>query len=383
MHTVSSGSGYPSISFGKVVHQSLQIINCSFAASQIDKELKGNGGLPGARPPIYAHTGSPNDFSVIEGELVFALSSDTGGVGNIPVRSALNGVPSTGATQEAQIAALMDKLVVVGFAGKTSVASQKALSLTEAPVALVGGQISAPNVTQEEWYTGDILIWTLPHPNRSSTQAPIDGSIQVTAQRRVIEPVPLRCLMRPFVEGNVTPEQFKRVVPMDKLQSFTKSGALHRFIRCIVFHALVHQRYITQIEFNAGDLPAQNVLRAERLLTFLQFNGALPADRGAMYGRGPLLTAARVVADIASADAIANSMIELLDRGINEPTFAAADIMTSLLGLTPLTTSLLSSREVARVLKGARPGFDGDISITFGSYNMGAAHFQEAPRGAI
>lgn len=368
MSGIASRTGNTSLTNGQLAPQSLQVINCTYASQQIELEMKGLSGGPLA-DPLYKPSSSINDHMVAFGEVLFQLKNMVGGYGNPVVRSSLQGIvppgtaPGPGNPIDHRIGDLMDEIVIIGLAGKTCIPNQRVLSHTENPVALVGGHVTIVNVSPDEWRTGDTLIACLPKKDRINTQAPNDGSLQVTALRRIIEPVPLRTLMAPILKGTAKAEDFHRVVSHRKLQSFIKSRAFYELVRSIAFHASVW----SLVGAATDD---------ERTAMLNEFNGTMEANRKNQYTIVPgKLSAANLDTAETQSNAFATYMNKWMDRNSGQPTQAAADIMSNILRVSSVTTSLLSSRTLGRVTRGCRPGNEGDVTINLGMYNLNETSF--------
>ncbi len=367
MSGIASRTGNTSLTNGQLAPQSLQVINCTYASQQIELEMKGLSGGPLA-DPLYKPSSSINDHMVAFGEVLFQLKNMVGGYGNPVVRSSLQGIvppgtaPGPGNPIDYRIGDLMDEIVIIGLAGKTCIPNQRVLSHTENPVALVGGHVTIVNVSPDEWRTGDTLIACLPKKDRINTQAPNDGSLQVTALRRIIEPVPLRTLMAPILKGTAKAEDFHRVVSHRKLQSFIKSRAFYELIRSIAFHVMV---FTTTATASAD----------ERIAMLNAFNGTMDANRKNHYTIVAPLTDNKLNSAITDSKAVADYMNKFMDRDSGQPTQAAADIMANILRVSSVTTSLLGARTLGRVTRGCRPGNEGDVTINLGMYNLNETSF--------
>lgn len=368
MSSIASLSGNSSITNGELAPQSLQVINCTYASQQIERDMKG-GSMGPAADPLYRPSSDPNDHMIAFGDVLFQLKNMSGGFGNPIVRSSLQGIvpqgvpPPPGSDTDLRIGTLMDDIIIVGFSGKTCIPNQRALSHTENPIALVCGHITIVNVSQDEWRAGDTLIACLPAKGRINTQAPNDGSLNVTALRRVVEPVPLRTLMAPIRAGKATTEQFHRVVSRNKLQSFIKSRAVNELIESIAFHLSVF------IQAGAG------VTDDQRREMLKEFTGSMESERSGAYTQTTVLTAAMLAVAKTDSKKAAAYMTKWMDLDSNKPTQASVDVMASVLRLSSLTTSLLSHRTLGRVTRGCRPGAKGDVSIGLGAFNINETNF--------
>ena len=338
----------------QIIPQALQVVNCSFASNEISQITNPTPSMSALKAPIYQTSPDKNDFMCGAGEICVANHSAANGGWNIPVRTALNGIVANGTTPAEQIANLTDDLVIVGVCLKTCIVNQRALSHTESPVAVVGGHVPVLNTSVYASRCGDILIACFPDPKMVTSQAPIDGSYPVTAIRRVVETVPLRCLMPKVWNGGYTKAEFNRLVPERKLTTLFKSKA---FVDLVEF-ILINATHITDLGDNslAGDARARGHLQP--------FDAAYQNER---YAAGYVPGDGHVNAFRDSARKFQRRIVGL----DGSHTIVGVDLFRHLLKISSFTTSLVASREIGRVTRGAPPGSFQGVTVTMGSFNAG------------
>jgi hypothetical protein len=341
---------------GFLAPQALQLIDCSFPSGQIENEMN-----PTTKPnckPLFPPSTSIQDYMVSEGEVCFSLSNPIERAGNIPARTALNGLVVKGSTSSEQLAYFYDNLVIIGLAHKTCTVNDRVLSHTENPVAAVGGSMTILNVTKYDYRTGDILIATVPSFTRGSSQAPKDGSMEITAYRRVLEQVPLRCIVTPLIKGTMKPDEFEQIMPHKKMVSIIKSKVFRDMLRTVFYHAYALGHLSTKAD-------------PEKYIKSLKDG---PDDfhksKKAQYDTATYTDIDTVITD-AMVETNVDKIMKVLDK-LDEHSFLPAyDLIRSMMGIGMITASTLYSRQTARVIRGSTPGTTSDVSIRLGNYNIG------------
>lgn len=331
---------------GDTQHQSLQVINCRFDASQ---SYVDHSPSPLSKTP-YKNTGSEVDYGMREGELLFTFRGSLGFDQPI-ARACLNNISINALTTEIALTKLFDSIVILGFCTKTCSVNSLNIKLTEAPVAAVSGHITALNVSKYTTIPGDVLIWCLPSLTRGS-QTPVDGSSAMSPLRRVPEPVPLRILMEPFAARNagnaMTAEQRATSAMLfsnSDMLEFGMQHALEKFVRQLSAH-LVFAETLGEIQYQES----------------VNVRGA--GDKGKLYNNEDGYTDAVIQSDN-SVNAFMKGLSKKVD-GVFAPTAVLEELICNLMPLVGCMNQMITARRVAHVTRGSVPGKRHDISIQLG-----------------
>lgn len=373
-------------SIGNLIPQSLQVINCRYDFTQADVNDESSKTL--LIP--YRITNSEQDYGIREGEILF-VAKGTLSAGQPVVRSCLNGMMVTCATPDKAWLALDDAIVPIGFSTKTCNVNTINIRHTESPIAAVSGHMTVLNSSIYPTHTGDILIWCLPDAGRMGSQCPIDGSSSMSAMRRIVEPVPLRMLMVPFMNGTASRDHGSKLISSKKLAFLGQTEKLRELLTEVVFHVdcalLMHS------------VPEDDDLQMTRL-TRNVWRTYLPqgcdAQRGTQDGARAayLLLDAEGDRDYSEAELSPDAESELRraaelkvrlmlrrlvkplpnDANAAVPTRALERLVRKMVPMAAIVNQMIAARKVARVTRGGAPGKTHDISIDFGA-NSSAGKF--------
>jgi hypothetical protein len=96
-----------------------------------------------------------------------------------------------------QLAEFREQIRLTGYARLTSIWNAEVGMQTTSPVAVLAGTMTIPNTGPFQIQTGDIIVCIPPWPGMTTSQAPKDYATPMTQGRRVLQTVPLRCLLNP------------------------------------------------------------------------------------------------------------------------------------------------------------------------------------------
>jgi hypothetical protein len=362
------------ITNGDLVPQALQLLNCQFPANQIERERQ--DASSGLVTSVYPAPNNTNDYMVGTGEILFSLRDSTDYGQHISARSALNGIPSAG-SGDAQLKSLRDKIVILGLSEKTCTVHNNVISHTESPVAVVAGHMSMLNCSLFTTVVGDILIAVLPDPKRKQTQAPSDGSMAITSLRRIHEPVPLRMLVSPFLNGTSDAHLFESLFSPSIISSFFH----HKHFKDFFIAACCHY---TALNFNPTPripTPAKTAPIAEKkeaTRKIAQRNFQAWSKNGNLYSVKPEQVYTKEAFDEYKetkkefeTEQLGEQMLCALVKNSDEAHPIMVDMMRYLIPLSCKLVSILLSNKVARVTRGSTPGKMQDVVVELSPFSMG------------
>lgn len=333
---------------GHLVPQSLQVFNCLYDISQA---VVISSPSPTARIP-YRHTGSDVDFGIREGEIVFAIRG-TLGSGQLSVRSCLNNISVNSATEEDALLKLEDHIVHLGVSISTCNVNSLNIKCTPSPAVTASGLMTMLNSCSHTTMPGDILIMCMPDVNRNS-QCPTDGSSSMTALRRIIEPVPLRVLLDPFLKNTGGNAATRKLFPNKRLLMLGDNNRHFRnlLIEVNVWSAVVNRQVVNAAGFNVGT----DNEKADR---FFDFDN--PDQRDIDYPNNVM----EEVRDTVTTR-VDRLLICMMSRDKTKSSKALERIVKALVPVSMLVHQMCTAKMCGRVIRGGLPGRNHDVSISFG-----------------
>lgn len=338
---------------GNLAPQSLQVINCRFDASQ--SYVNPSPGAQVATP--YPNTGTNVDYGIREGEIVFTFRGSLG-FDQPHVRACLNNITIDALNDDMALAKIRDSIVIVGFSTKTCSVNSTNINHTEAPVAANSGHITILNVSNYTTVPGDVLIWCLPNRTERGSQTPVDGSSAMSPMRRVIEPVPLRILMSPFMERahgrGIIEDQRKHsqmLISNNEMIELSMQTAFKTFLKRIIAHYRTYEAAgvpLNDYRIDIHERGSQNGIPNNIYRNQVAFNNVFEDN---------------------AFDARLSDFITCMykdNRQDNKPSALIEDIFCHMLPLVATVENMIMSRRVAHVTRGSVPGKRQDISIQLG-----------------